>query len=111
MATTTVLMARAPLTTTSSAVVYTRPTSTTSIITNIVISNYTTVAATFTMTIAGPTGTQVTFANAVSVAANSQINYDVKLIMGAAATGTQTVIAYASALTSLAIHMSGVEIA
>jgi hypothetical protein len=108
MATTSKLLARAGLTTTSSTVLYTVPASTTTIVTNIIVSNTTSSATTFNLTFPDASGNQIAFASSVSVPGNSIATFDIKQVLGG--TGTQTVIGWASAGSSLVIHMSGVEI-
>jgi hypothetical protein len=108
MATISKLLSRTTLTTTTSTVLYTVPASTTTIITNLVISNITGVSATFNITMPDATGTQVAFATGVSVPANSIATFDLKQVMGGS--GTQTVIGWASANSTLTAHLSGVEI-
>ena len=104
----TKLLSRTTLTATNTTVLYTVPSSTTAVITNIVVSNITGTAASFNITMADATGNQVAFATAVSVAANSIATFDIKQVMGG--TGTQTIIGWASTGSALACHISGVEI-
>ena len=86
---------------TSSATLYTVPSSTTAVVTNIVITNTASSAGTFTL---GLNGTSL--ATTVSVAANSITTIDLKQVLSA----TQTITGLASAVT-INYHISGVEIA
>jgi hypothetical protein len=99
MPTTTKALARAAFAT-SSATLYTVPSATTAVISNIVIANTTGSAGTFTLALDG-----VSMATAVSVAANSITTIDLKQVLAA----TQTITGLASA-TSITYHISGVEI-
>ena len=85
---------------TSSATLYTVPSTTTTVVTNIVISNTAGSAGTFTL---GLNGTSL--ATTVSVAANSITTIDLKQVLEA----TQTITGLASAVT-VNYHISGVEI-
>lgn len=85
---------------TSSATLYTVPSSTTAVVTNIVITNTASSAGTFTL---GLNGTSL--ATTVSVAANSITAIDLKQVLSA----TQTITGLASAVT-INYHISGVEI-
>ncbi len=102
------LLARKTLTTTNTDVLYTVPASTTTVVTNIIVSNITGTAASFNITMADGSGTQVALATGVSVAANSIATFDLKQVVGG--TGTQTIIGWASTGSALTIHISGVEI-
>jgi hypothetical protein len=99
MPTTTKALARAAFAT-SSATLYTVPSATTTVISNIVITNTAGTAGTFTLALNG-----VAIASAVSVAANSITAIDLKQVLAA----TQTITGLASA-TSVNFHISGVEI-
>ena len=85
---------------TSSATLYTVPSSTTAVVTNIVITNTASSAGTFTL---GLNGTSL--ATTVSVDANSITAIDLKQVLSA----TQTITGLASAVT-VNYHISGVEI-
>jgi hypothetical protein len=102
------LLARTTLTTTNTTVLYTVPASTTTVLTNIIVSNITGTAATFNITLPDASGTQVALATAVSVPANSIASFDLKQVLGGS--GTQTVVGWASANSALTVHMSGVEL-
>jgi hypothetical protein len=99
MATVTKALARGAFAT-SSATLYTVPSATTTVISNIVITNTAGTAGTFTLALNG-----TALASAVSVAANSITAIDLKQVLIA----TQTITGLASA-TSINFHISGVEI-
>ena len=101
MATTTKALARAAATTNTATTLYTVPSATTTVITNIVVANTAGSAGTFTLALDG-----VALATAVSVAANSITTIDLKQVLAA----TKTITGGASA-TSISFHISGVEIA
>jgi hypothetical protein len=98
MATTSKALGRGAFAT-SSATLYTVPSATTAVVTNIVITN-TAGAGTFTL---GLNGTSL--ATTVAVGANSITTIDLKQVLSA----TQTITGLASA-TSINYHISGVEI-
>jgi hypothetical protein len=85
---------------TSSATLYTVPSATITVISNIVITNTAGTAGTFTLALNG-----VAMASAVSVAANSITTIDLKQVLAA----TNTITGLASA-TTINYHISGVEI-
>jgi hypothetical protein len=85
---------------TSSATLYTVPSATTTVVTNIVIANTAGSAGTFTLSLAG-----VSMATTVSVAANSITTIDLKQVLSA----TQVIAGQASA-TTITYHISGMEI-
>jgi hypothetical protein len=99
MATTTKALARGAFAT-SSATLYTVPSATTTVVSNIVITNTAASAGTFTLALNG-----VAMASAVSVAANSITTIDLKQVLSA----TNTITGFASA-TTVNFHISGVEI-
>jgi hypothetical protein len=89
---------------TSNATLYTVPnTSTTTVVTNIAVSNTATSAATFTLNIDG-----VALIGGASLGANSIATFDIKQVIPADAT-PKTVSGSASA-TTVNFHISGVEI-
>jgi hypothetical protein len=100
MATTTKVLARTAAAT-SSTTLYTVPSATTTVVTNIVICNPTGSAVTASMTI-----NAIDLLGAVSIAANSSAFFDLKQVIPA----TQ-VIAGSASSTSVDFHISGVEIA
>ena len=104
MATTAVQMYRGAASTTTTTTLYTVPTTTTqSIITNIVVTNTTGTAQTFTLTFDG-----IDFATASPIAGNGFALFDLKQVLPANAT-PKTIKGGASA-TSVVFHISGVEI-
>lgn len=100
MATTSKALFRGAATTTVGTTLYTVPASTTTIVTNIGVTNTASSAGTFTLALAG-TALHTTTA----VAANTTIYIDCKQALSA----TQTITGGASA-TSINFHISGVEI-
>ena len=86
---------------TSSATLYTVPSATTTVVTNIVITNTAGSSGTFTLGLAG-----TSLATTVACAANSITTLDIKQVLSA----TQTITGLASA-TTINYHISGVEIA
>lgn len=99
MPTTTKALARGAFGT-GSATLYTVPSGTTAVVTNIIITNTAGSAGTFTLALNG-----VSLATTVSVAANSITTIDLKQVLAA----TQTITGLASA-TTINYHISGVEI-
>jgi hypothetical protein len=90
---------------TSSTTLYTVPnTSTTTVLTNIAITNTAASSATFTLTIDG-----VAIQSGSSVAANSTTYIDLKQVIPANA--TPKIIAGFASATTVNFHLSGVEIA
>jgi hypothetical protein len=100
MATTTKALGRGAFAT-SSATLYTVPPATTTVVTNIVITNTAGTAGTFTLALNG-----TSLATTVACGANSITTLDLKQVLSA----TQTITGLASA-TSINYHISGVEIA
>ena len=89
---------------TSNATLYTVPnTTTTTIVSNVVVANTATSAATFTLNLDA-----IPVASAVSVAANSTTFVDLKQVLPANAT-PKTITGSASA-TTVYFHISGVEL-
>ena len=99
MATVTKVLARTAAAT-SSTTLYTVPSATTTVVTNIVICNPTASAVTASMTI-----NAIDILGGVSIAANSSAFFDLKQVIPA----TQ-VIAGSASSTSVNFHISGVEI-
>jgi hypothetical protein len=85
---------------TSSTTLYTVPSATTTVVTNIVICNPTTSAVTASMLL-----NDIDLLGSVSVAANSTAFFDLKQVLPT----TQTIKGLASS-TSVDFHVSGVEI-
>lgn len=86
---------------TSSATLYTVPSATTTIITNIAVANTAGTAGTFTLLL-----DDVDLHTTTAVAANSTVYIDLKQVLAAA----KTIKGFASA-TTIDFHISGVEIA
>lgn len=85
---------------TSSATLYTTPSATTTIVTNIVVTNTAALAATFDLSLDG-----IQIFNDTSIAANSSIFIDLKQVLVA----TDLIEGLASAIT-VNFHISGVEV-
>ena len=100
MATNSKALFRGAATTTTTTTLYTVPSSTVTVVTNIVVSNTGGSAYTFTLSLAG-----TLFANTVSIAANSIATFDIKQTLVA----TNTIQGGASN-TAVTFHISGVEI-
>ena len=100
MATTSKALARTAAAT-SSTTLYTVPASTTTVITNIVVTNTAGSAGTFTLNLDG-----VAIATTASVPANDVVIFDIKQVLAT----TKTITGLASA-TTINFHISGVEIA
>jgi hypothetical protein len=101
MATTSKTLFRGAATTDTTTVLYTVPSATTSVITNIVVTNTDGAAGTFTLGFAG-----TNFATTVPVDANDSTVIDIKQPLAT----TETITGGASAIT-INFHISGVEIA
>jgi hypothetical protein len=91
---------RGAATTSTGTVLYTVPASTTTIVSNIAITNTASSSATFTMALA-----TIALHTTTTIAANSTIYIDLKQAL----TATQTITGGASAIT-VSFHISGVEI-
>jgi hypothetical protein len=100
MAVTSKVLARTAAAT-SSTTLYTVPSSTTAIITNIAVCNNATSAGTFTLLL-----NDIELQKDTAIAANSTIYIDLKQVLPT----TQTIKGLASAIT-IDFHISGVEIA
>jgi hypothetical protein len=100
MATTTKVLARAAAAT-SSTTLYTVPASTTTVITNIAVTNTAASAGTFTLTLNG-TALHTTTA----IAANATVYIDLRQVLA-----TTQIIAGLASATTINFHISGVEIA
>ena len=100
MATTTKALARTAAAT-SSATLYTVPSATTTVVSNIVVTNTTGTAGTFTLLL-----DDVSIATSVPVGANDSTIIDLKQVLATA----KTIKGFASA-TTINFHISGVEIA
>ena len=86
---------------TSSTTLYTVPASTTTIISNIAVTNTAASSGTFTLTL-----NSVDIASAVTVAANSTTFIDLKQVLA-----TTQILAGLASATTINFHISGVEIA
>lgn len=101
MATTTKVLFRGAATTNTATTLYTVPTATTTVVTNIAINNTSASSRTFTLGLGG-----VNLHNTTTIAANTTVYIDCKQVMVA----TNQITGGASA-TDVAFHISGVEIA
>ena len=86
---------------TSSATLYTVPSSTTSVLTDIIVSNTSADQQYVTITVDG-----INLVPTVPVSANSVINFQFKTVLAT----TKVIAGYASS-TGVKLHLSGVEIA
>jgi|LakMenE01Jun11ns_1017448.scaffolds.fasta_scaffold9536993_2 hypothetical protein len=100
MATLTKALFRGAATTNTATTLYTVPSSTTTVITDILVSNTSGSAQTFTLFLDG-----VSIGSAVSLGANDSTSIALKQVLAT----TKTITGGASA-TSVTIHISGVEI-
>ena len=100
MATTTKALFRGAATTTVGTTLYTVPASTTTVVSNIAVTNTAASAGTFTLALAG-TALHTTTA----IAANTTVYIDLKQVLVA----TNTITGGASA-TTINFHISGVEV-
>jgi hypothetical protein len=86
---------------TSNTTLYTVPSATTAIITNIVVTNTATSAATFTLKLDA-----VDLATAAAIAASSIATFDLKQVLSAA-----DLLEGSASATTVNFHISGVEVA
>lgn len=100
MATTTKALFRGAATTTLTTTLYTVPSATTAVVTNIVVTNTGASAYTFDLALNG-----TKLAAGVSIAANSIATFDIKQVLAA----TNTIQGGASN-TAVNFHISGVEV-
>lgn len=100
MATSTKVLFRGAATTTVGTTLYTVPASTTTIVTNIAVTNTAGTAGTFTIALAG-TALHTT----ASIAANSTAYIDLKQVLA-----TTNVITGGASATSINFHISGIEV-
>jgi hypothetical protein len=100
MATISKALFRGAATTTVGTTLYTVPSATTTVVTNIVVTNTSASAGTFTMALGG-----TNFATLIAVGGNDSTVIDIKQPL----TATQTITGGASA-TTINFHISGVEI-
>jgi hypothetical protein len=101
MATTTKALYRGAASLTTTTTLYTVPSATTAVVTNIVVTNTSGSAQTFTLTLDG-----IDLATTVAISANAIVTLDIKQVLAA----TKIIKGGASA-TSVNFHISGVEIA
>jgi len=101
MATTSKALFRGAATTTTSTLLYTVPSATTTVVTNIAVTNTAGSAYTFTLLL-----NNIDIHTATTIAANSTVYIDCKQVLAA----TQTIKGGASN-ASVMFHISGVEIA
>jgi hypothetical protein len=85
---------------TSTATLYTVPASTTTVVTNIVVTNSAATAGTFTITLDG-----VDLFKTCAIAANTTAMFDVRQVLAT----TKIIAGFASAVT-VSFHISGMEI-
>ena len=104
MATATKVLAITAASLTTTTVLYTVPASTTTVVSNIAITNTAASAGTFTLAL-GPSGSQVALHTTTAIAANSTIYIDLKQVLNT----TNTITGGASA-TTINFHISGVEV-
>jgi hypothetical protein len=100
MATTTKVLFRGAATTTIGTTLYTVPSSTTTIVTSIGITNTAATAATYTLGLAG-----TNFATTVSIAPNDTIIIEPKQVLA-----TTNVLTGGASATTVNFHICGVEI-
>lgn len=100
MATTSKVLFRGAAST-SSTTLYTTPSGTTTVVTNVSVTNTSSSSASFTLSLDG-----IAFASGVVVAGNDTTSIDTKQVLVA----TDTITGLASA-TTVNFHISGVEIA
>jgi hypothetical protein len=100
MPTTTSVLFRGAATTSTGTTLYTVPSATTTVVSNIIATNTSASAQTFTLALNG-----TVIAAAISIAANSSTFIDLKQVLVA----TNTITGGASA-TSVNFHISGVQI-
>jgi len=105
MATTTKVLARTAASVTTTTVLYTVPAATTTVATNIAVTNTSGSAQTFTLGM-GTAGANTALHTTTAIAANSTVYIDLKQVLVA----TNTITGGASAV-SVNFHISGVEIA
>ena len=104
MGATPTILSRAAASTTTTTVLYTVPSSTITIVSNIAVTNTAGSAGTFTLGM-GTAGSNTALATTVAIAANATVYIDLKQVLVA----TNTITGGASA-TTINFHISGVEI-
>jgi hypothetical protein len=104
MATTTKALYRGAASTTTTTVLYTVPSSTNTVVSNIAVTNTAGTAGTFTLGM-GTAGATTALHTTAAIAANATIYIDLKQVLAT----TNTITGGASA-TTINFHISGVEI-
>jgi hypothetical protein len=105
MATTPKVLFRGAATTTVTTLLYTVPSATTTIVSNIAVTNTASSAGTFTLAL-GASGSELALHTTAAIAANSTVYIDCKQVLNAA-----EVIDGGASATTINFHISGVEIA
>jgi hypothetical protein len=100
MATNPTVLFRGAATTSTNTTLYTTPASTTTIVSNIAITNTAASAGTYTISLDG-----ILLADAVTIAADTTVFIDLKQVLVAT-----DIIAGGASATSINFHISGVEI-
>ena len=98
------VLARTAASPTTTTVLYTVPASTSTIVSNIAVTNTAATSGTFTLA-CGPSAGQIALHTTTAIAANSTIYIDLKQVLNT----TNTITGGASA-TTINFHISGVEI-
>jgi hypothetical protein len=101
MANTPKALARTAASTTLTTLLYTVPSNTTTVVTDIIVANTASTAGTFDLALDG-----VKIAAGTSIPANGQVNFSIKQVLAT----TKTITGGASA-TTINFHISGMEIA
>ena len=104
MPTLTRALFRGAATTTTTTVLYTVPSATTTVVSNIAVTNTAGTAGTFTLGM-GTAGANTALHTTTAIAANSTVYIDLKQVLAT----TNTITGGASA-TSINFHISGVEV-
>lgn len=99
------LLSRTAASLTTTTVLYTVPSATTTVVTNIAVTNTASSAGTFTLAM-GPSGSQVALATTTAIAANTTVFIDLKQVL----LTTNTITGGASA-TTINFHISGMTVA
>lgn len=105
MATISKVLARVAASTTPATVLYTVPGGTTTVVTNIAVTNTLAGAATFTLAM-GPVASPLTLHASTTIAANTTVYIDLKQVLNA----TNVITGSTAAGGSLVFHISGVEV-
>lgn len=105
MANTVKALFRGAATTTTTTVLYTVPASTSTVVTNIAVTNTASSSATFTLGM-GTAGSNTSIHTTTAIGPNATVYIDLKQVLAT----TNTITGGASA-TTVSFHISGVEIA